>query len=45
MGAAPKGTAWIAGGSFSMGSADFYPEERPVHRVTVGGFWIQEARR
>jgi formylglycine-generating enzyme required for sulfatase activity len=25
-----------------MGSNDFYPEERPVHRVTVDGFWIDE---
>jgi formylglycine-generating enzyme required for sulfatase activity len=31
---------WIAGGSFLMGSEDFYPEERPVHRVDVDGFWI-----
>jgi formylglycine-generating enzyme required for sulfatase activity len=31
---------WIPGGEFAMGSADFYPEERPVHRVEVGGFWI-----
>ena len=31
---------WIAGGSFAMGSDDFYPEERPVRRVTVPGFWI-----
>jgi sulfatase modifying factor 1 len=23
-----------------MGAADFYPEERPVHEVTVDGFWI-----
>ncbi len=23
-----------------MGSQDHYPEERPVHRVTVAGFWI-----
>ena len=22
---------WIPGGTFGMGSADFYPEERPVH--------------
>jgi sulfatase modifying factor 1 len=35
--------AWIEGGTFAMGSADFYPEERPG--VTVSGFWIQEARR
>ena len=25
-----------------MGSADFYPEERPVHRVSVDGFWMDE---
>jgi formylglycine-generating enzyme required for sulfatase activity len=31
---------WIDGGSFLMGSEDFYPEERPVHRVEVDGFWI-----
>src|SRR4029079_5962404 len=30
----------IDGGSFQMGSEDFYPEERPVHRVEVAGFWI-----
>jgi formylglycine-generating enzyme required for sulfatase activity len=34
--------AWIEGGSFLMGSEDFYPEERPVHRVTVDGFWMDE---
>ena len=25
-----------------MGSEDFYPEERPVHRVDVDGFWMDE---
>jgi formylglycine-generating enzyme required for sulfatase activity len=25
-----------------MGSADWYPEERPVHTVTVDGFWMDE---
>ena len=25
-----------------MGSEDFYPEERPVRRVAVDGFWIDE---
>ena len=34
------GMAWIAGGTFHMGSEDFYPEERPVHEVSVDGFWI-----
>ena len=33
---------WIPGGTFAMGSVDFYPEERPVHRVSVDGFWIDE---
>jgi formylglycine-generating enzyme len=35
-----KDMAWVPGGTFLMGSADFYPEERPVHQVTVDGFWI-----
>ena len=26
-----------------MGSEQFYPEERPVHRVAVDGFWMDEA--
>ena len=30
----------IAGGTFRMGSDKHYPEEAPVHRVTVGGFFI-----
>ncbi|HEX6749547.1 MAG TPA: formylglycine-generating enzyme family protein [Longimicrobium sp.] len=34
------GMVWIPGGSFRMGSNDFYPEEAPVHRVVVRGFWI-----
>ena len=25
-----------------MGSNDFYPEERPVHEVTVDGFWMDK---
>ena len=33
---------WISGGTFAMGSEDFYVEERPVHRVTVDGFWMDE---
>ncbi len=30
----------IPGGTFRMGSNDHYPEEAPVHRVTVDGFSI-----
>jgi formylglycine-generating enzyme required for sulfatase activity len=31
---------WIPSGSFLMGAATHYPEEAPVRRVTVEGFWI-----
>jgi formylglycine-generating enzyme len=31
---------WIPGGTFHMGSNHHYPEEAPVHRVAVDGFWI-----
>ena len=34
--------AWIPGGTFRMGSDDFYPEERPVHEVAVDGFWMDD---
>ncbi|MBM6579622.1 formylglycine-generating enzyme family protein [Microvirga sp. BT689] len=35
-----SGMIQIAGGTFRMGSEEHYPEEAPVHRVTVGDFWI-----
>ena len=31
---------YLCGGTFRMGSDRHYPEEAPVHSVTVGGFWI-----
>src|SRR6185436_16557571 len=37
---AVTGMAWVPGGEYRMGSADFYPEESPVHRVHVDGFWM-----
>jgi len=37
-----KGMVVIPGGSFLMGSDDFYPEERPVHRVSVDAFTMDE---
>jgi len=36
------GMRWIPGGEFLMGSDEFYPEERPVHRVGIDGFWMDE---
>jgi sulfatase modifying factor 1 len=36
----PPEMVWIPGGTFRMGSDDFYPEERPAHQVTVDGFWM-----
>ena len=37
-----KDMAWIPGGTFQMGSDDWYPEERPVHAVSVDPFWMDE---
>ena len=43
---APAGMVWIPGGTFARGEdrkvSDYteYPEERPVHPVTVDGFFI-----
>jgi len=34
---------WIEGGTFRMGSDEHYAEERPAHRVTVDGFFIDPA--
>jgi formylglycine-generating enzyme len=40
---APPNMIFIPGGTFRMGSDRHYPEEAPVHRVTVDGFWIDRA--
>lgn len=37
------GMRFIEGGTFTMGSEAFYPEERPLRRIAVDGFWIDEA--
>jgi len=37
-----SGMKRLPGGDFAMGSEDFYPEEAPVRRVEVEGFWIDE---
>lgn len=36
------GMRHVPGGAFQMGSDNFYPEEAPVRRVQVDGFWIDE---
>ena len=38
--ASHPGMIRIPGGTFRMGSDRHYPEEAPVHRVTVDPFWI-----
>jgi formylglycine-generating enzyme required for sulfatase activity len=37
-----KDMAWVPGGAFLMGSEGFYPEEAPVRRVVVDGFWMDQ---
>lgn len=37
---APHGMVWVPGGEFTMGCDHHYPEERPAHRVSVAGFFI-----
>lgn len=37
-----SGMIFIPGGLFRMGSEQHYPEEAPVHRVMVDGFWMDE---
>jgi formylglycine-generating enzyme len=34
---------WVPGATFRMGSDEHYPEEAPVHSVTVDGLWIDTA--
>lgn len=40
--AVAKGMVLVRGGSFVMGSNDFYPEERPLRRAEAGDLWIDE---
>jgi len=37
-----NGMKRVPAGDFAMGSEDFYPEEAPVRRVAIEGFWIDE---
>ncbi|WP_435348725.1 formylglycine-generating enzyme family protein [Haloarchaeobius sp. HRN-SO-5] len=36
------GMVWVPGGTFTMGSTEFYPEEAPTRDVTVDGFWMEQ---
>ena len=39
----PAGMKWIPGGTFAMGNATSpHEDERPVHRVSLDGFWMDE---
>lgn len=50
--AAPEGMVWIPGGEFSMGAtdptrcvcggSDPLPDARPIHRVSLDGFWMDK---
>ena len=37
-----KNMVFVAGGTFLMGSNDGDPDERPIHKVYVDGFWIDK---
>lgn len=37
-----NGMVWIPSGTFYMGSENGNPDERPVHLVTVNGFWMDK---
>ncbi len=43
IGLQPEGMVRMEGGTYRMGSENFYPEERPVHRVRVDPFLIDRA--
>lgn len=40
----PEGMVWVPGGEFEMGSVGplSRPDEAPVHRVRVDGFWMDQ---
>jgi sulfatase modifying factor 1 len=38
-----NGMVWIPGGTFWMGSEDGHDDEKPLHQVTVDGFWMDRA--
>ena len=35
-----NGMKWVPGGTFHMGSEEGQPDEKPIHEVTVDGFWM-----
>ncbi len=41
-GPAPEGMKWIPGGTFAMGSKTGPDDGRPIHEVTLDGFWMDE---
>jgi formylglycine-generating enzyme len=40
----PRGMVWIPGGEFTMGTDSElgWPDEKPPHRVRVGGLWMDD---
>ena len=44
LGSRPAGMTSVPGGTFAMGSEDFYPEEAPVREAEVDGFWMDTHR-
>lgn len=42
LGTIHESMVYVEGGSFLMGSNDGYPDELPIHEVTLTSFWIGE---
>src|SRR4030095_13312451 len=42
LGAWTNGMVWIPSGTFWMGAEDSQTDEKPVHQVTVDGFWMDK---
>src|SRR5436190_1137898 len=38
----PEGMVWVPGGTFTMGSEKGQEDEKPVHKITVDGFWMDK---
>jgi formylglycine-generating enzyme required for sulfatase activity len=43
-GSSKDGMVWVDGGSFMMGSSDGFSDQKPLHQVTVSGFYMDKTQ-